>query len=133
MKTIFVNGVFDLLHFGHLVLLRQARAMGDCLHVAIDTDRRVRELKGADRPIRNEIERRTLLEELRCVDHVWTFDTDQALRDIIQHIAPDIMVKGSDYQHRDIIGIEHCGSVRFVDLLHGHSTTSTIQRIADRR
>jgi rfaE bifunctional protein nucleotidyltransferase chain/domain len=130
MKKIFVNGVFDLLHLGHLTLLREARAMGDCLHVAIDTDRRVRDLKGQDRPIRNQAEREALLRELRCVDHVWTFDTDQQLRDIILEISPDIMVKGSDYRDRPIIGSEHCGSIRFIDTLHGHSTTKTIARIA---
>lgn len=132
MRKIFVNGVFDLLHLGHLALLREARSMGDCLHVAIDTDRRVRSLKGPTRPVRNQVERQTLLEELRCVDHVWVFDTDQELRDIIANIAPDIMVKGSDYRDQEIIGAEHCGSIRFVDLLHGHSTTSTIARIAAR-
>ena len=130
MRKIFVNGVFDLLHLGHLALLREARSMGDCLHVAIDTDRRVRSLKGPNRPVRNQVERQTLLEELRCVDHVWVFDTDQELRDIIANIVPDVMVKGSDYRDRVIIGAEHCGSIRFVDLLHGHSTTSTIARIA---
>lgn len=130
MKTIFVNGVFDLLHLGHLSLLRQARDMGDCLHVAIDTDRRVRDLKGPGRPIRNQVERQALLEELRCVDRVWVFDTDQELRDIIRDISPAIMVKGTDYKNRAIIGSEHCGSIHFVDILHGHSTTTTIARIA---
>ena len=130
MKRVFVNGVFDLLHLGHLTLLQQARAWGDHLHVAIDSDRRVRDLKGHDRPIRNQVEREALLRELRCVDHVSIFDTDQNLRDIIREYAPDIMVKGSDYQHRPIIGAEHCGSIRFVNLLDGHSTTSTIARIA---
>ena len=132
VKRIFVNGVFDLLHLGHLALLQQARAMGDYLHVAIDTDRRVRELKGADRPVRNQAERQALLQELRCVDRVSVFDTDQDLRDIIRDYSPDIMVKGSDYRDRPIIGSEHCGSIRFVELLHGHSTTATIARIADR-
>lgn len=133
MRTIFVNGVFDLLHLGHLSLLRDARALGDCLHVAIDTDRRVRMLKGPNRPIRNQVERQSLLEELRCVDRVWTFDTDQELRDIICNISPAVMVKGSDYRDRPIIGSEYCGSIKFIDMLHGHSTTSTIERIAARR
>jgi D-beta-D-heptose 7-phosphate kinase/D-beta-D-heptose 1-phosphate adenosyltransferase len=130
MKRIFVNGVFDLLHWGHLTLLQQARAMGDHLHVAIDTDRRVRELKGADRPIRGQVERQALLEQLRCVDQVSVFDTEQDLRDVIQEYAPDIMVKGSDYHHRPIIGSEHCGSIRFVNIIDGYSTTATIARIA---
>ena len=130
MRRVFVNGVFDLLHFGHLTLLQQARVWGDHLHVAIDSDRRVRELKGPDRPVRNQVEREALLRELRSVDQVSVFDTDQDLRDIISVYAPDLMVKGSDYQGRAIIGAEHCGSIRFVKLLDGHSTTSTIARIA---
>lgn len=133
MKRIFVNGVFDLLHAGHLMMLRQARAMGDHLHVAIDSDRRVQSLKGTARPVYSQSHRQNLLQELRCVDQVTVFDTDQDLRDIIHNYAPDIMVKGSDYQDRPIIGSEHCGSIRFIELLHGNSTTSIISRIADRR
>jgi D-beta-D-heptose 7-phosphate kinase/D-beta-D-heptose 1-phosphate adenosyltransferase len=130
MTKIFVNGVFDLLHWGHLTLLQQARSWGDHLHVAIDSDRRVRELKGPDRPIRNQAERQALLEALRCVDQVTVFDSDQGLRDVIAEYAPDIMVKGSDYRDRAIIGGDLCGSIRFVNTLDGHSTTSTIARIA---
>lgn len=130
MKRILVNGVFDLLHLGHLTLLQQARSMGDHLHVAIDSDRRVRSLKGPGRPVRNAVERRCLLEELRSVDQVSIFDTDQDLRNIIRDYAPDVMVKGSDYRDRTIIGSEYCGSIHFIDLLHGHSTTATIARIA---
>ena len=130
MKRIFVNGVFDLLHAGHLMMLRQARAMGDYLHVAIDSDRRAQSLKGWDRPVYNQSHRQSLLEELRCVDRVTVCDTDQDLRDIIRDYAPDVMVKGSDYRDQPIIGSEHCGSIRFIELLHGNSTTSTIARIA---
>ena len=130
MTKIFVNGVFDLLHLGHLTLLETARGMGDYLHVAIDSDRRARELKGPDRPVRNQVERQNLLQALRCVDQVSVFDTDQDLRDVIRDYAPDVMVKGMDYQYQPIIGSEHCGSIRFIDLLDGYSTTRTIARIA---
>jgi D-beta-D-heptose 7-phosphate kinase/D-beta-D-heptose 1-phosphate adenosyltransferase len=106
--------------------------MGDHLHVAIDSDRRVRSLKGSGRPIRSAAERRCLLEELRSVDQVSIFDTDQDLIDLIQAYQPHIMVKGSDYRDRAIIGGEHCGSIHFVNQLYGHSTTATIARIADR-
>jgi D-beta-D-heptose 7-phosphate kinase/D-beta-D-heptose 1-phosphate adenosyltransferase len=129
MKRIFVNGVFDLLHLGHLHLLQQARALGDHLHVAIDSDRRVRSLKGPGRPIRNLVERQSILQELRSVDQVSVFDTDQNLRDIIREYSPDVMVKGSDYRDQPIIGSEYCGSIQFVDIVHGISTTSTIARI----
>ena len=129
MRKIFVNGVFDLLHWGHLCLLQSARELGDHLHVAIDTDRRVQELKGSLRPIRNQVEREALLRELRCVDQVSVFDSDQELREIIRNYSPAVMVKGRDYQHREIIGSEHCGSIQFIDMLDGYSTTATIARI----
>jgi D-beta-D-heptose 7-phosphate kinase/D-beta-D-heptose 1-phosphate adenosyltransferase len=133
MTRIFVNGVFDLLHLGHLTLLQYARGLGDHLHVAIDSDQRARHHKGPSRPVRNQVERQCLLEALRCVDQVSVFDSDQQLRDIIADYAPDIMVKGSDYRDRPIIGGDLCGSIRFIDILDGYSTTSTIARITDRR
>ncbi len=93
MKTIFVNGTFDILHPGHVQLLNYARSLGDSLIVAIDSDRRVRELKGDGRPINSEDDRKLMLESLRSVDTVWFFDSDQELEDICRLYNP-IMVKG---------------------------------------
>lgn len=129
---IFVNGTFDIVHVGHIKLLNYARSLGQHLLVAIDSDRRVRQLKGADRPVHTQDERKFLLENLRAVDSVKIFDTDDELEHIIILHEPDIMVKGSDYRNRPIIGEEHCGQIDFFERIDEYSTTKTIQRIADR-
>ena len=129
---IFVNGTFDSVHVGHIQLLNYARGLGNHLLVAIDSDRRVRQLKGADRPIHNQDERKLLLENLRSVDAVKIFDTADELEHIIILHEPDIMVKGSDYRNRPIIGEEHCGQIEFFERINEYSTTKTIQRITDR-
>ena len=131
MKKIIVNGTFDIVHPGHLALLNYAKSLGDFLVVAIDSDRRVRELKGSGRPINNEQERRVLLENLRAVDEVRVFDSDQELVDIVATCA--IMVKGSDYRGRPIVGQEVCPGLIFFERIDGYSSTTKIQHIADRR
>ena len=131
MKTIFVNGTFDILHPGHVQLLNYARSLGDSLIVAIDSDRRVRELKGKDRPINSEDDRKFMLENLRSVDTVWFFDSDQELEDICRLYNP-IMVKGSDYRGRTIIGQQYCKEIVFYDRIEPYSTTRTIQDISSR-
>lgn len=131
MKTIFVNGTFDILHPGHVQLLNYARSLGDSLIVAIDSDRRVRELKGANRPINSDDDRKFMLENLRSVDTVWFFDTDQELEDICRLYNP-IMVKGSDYRGRTIIGQQYCKEIVFYDRIEPYSTTRTIQDISSR-
>ena len=113
------------------MLLQYAASLGT-VTVAIDTDRRVRQLKGADRPFFNQDERRLMLQGLKYVSKVCTFDTDQELEHIIQTIEPDIMVKGSDYRGRPIIGEEYVPRVEFFERLDEYSTTKTIQHIADR-
>jgi D-beta-D-heptose 7-phosphate kinase/D-beta-D-heptose 1-phosphate adenosyltransferase len=131
MKTIFVNGTFDILHPGHVQLLNYARSLGDSLIVAIDSDRRVRDLKGANRPINSDDDRKFMLENLRSVDTVWFFDTDQELEDICRLYNP-IMVKGSDYRGRTIIGQQYCKEIVFYDRIEPYSTTRTIQDISSR-
>lgn len=130
MKRIVVNGTFDILHSGHLALLNHARSLGDYLVVAIDSDRRVQELKGADRPINTQAERQELLSNLRAVDEVKIFDSDQELVDIIAKCA--IMVKGSDYEGKTIVGQDVCKELIFFKLINGYSTTNKIQNIIGR-
>ena len=131
MKTIFVNGTFDILHPGHVQLLNYARSLGDSLIVAIDSDRRVRELKGKDRPINSEDDRKFMLENLCSVDSVWLFDSDQELEDICRLYNP-VMVKGSDYCGRAIVGQQYCKEIVFYDRIEPYSTTRTIQDISSR-
>ena len=131
MKIIFVNGTFDILHPGHVQLLNYARSLGDSLIVAIDSDQRVRELKGKDRPINSEDDRKFMLENLCSVDSVWLFDSDQELEDICRLYNP-VMVKGSDYRGRAIVGQQYCKEIVFYDRIEPYSTTRTIQDIGSR-
>ena len=130
MKRIIVNGTFDILHSGHLALLTYAKSLGDHLVVAIDSDRRVKELKGVSRPVNTQAERQELLSNLRSVDEVRIFDSDPELVDIVAECA--IMVKGSDYRDRPIVGSEVCSSIVFFERIDGFSTTEKIQSISRR-
>lgn len=132
MTKVFVNGTFDVLHLGHLALLEYAHSLGTVM-VAIDSDARIKQLKGSLRPVNTVIERIAMLEALRWVDSVLVFDTDQDLIETIQRYQPDVMVKGSDYQGQPIIGSEYCGRIDFFPRLNDYSTTKKIQDIARRR
>jgi len=129
---IMVNGTFEILHRGHLEMLQYAKSIGSYLMVAIDTDRRVKELKGFNRPINNEKDRMFMLKSLKAVDYCWTFDSDDELREIIKTYSPNIMVKGSDWRGKEIIGGEYCKEIRFFERIDDYSTTSTIQDIINR-
>lgn len=131
MKKIFVNGSFDILHRGHIELLKYAKHLGDFLVVAIDTDDRIQQLKGSSRPINNQWDRKFVLENIRSVDDVCLFGSDAELVALIQGYAPDIMVKGSDYIGKTIIGAEYCKEIKFYDRTE-HSTTKTVQDIINR-
>ena len=133
MTRIVVNGTFDIIHLGHLRLLQYARSFPKSyVLVLTDSDRRVRELKGENRPINTEYERCSMLFALKCVDRVETFDTDQELVDLIKGFEPDVMVKGSDYRNKPIIGAEYCKEIKFYDRFKNYSTTNKIQDIANR-
>ena len=129
MKKIVVNGTFDVIHPGHLALLNYARSLGDFLLVAIDTDERVRALKGPGRPINNQYERKLLLENLRAVDQVEFFNSPEELITLVKDCT---MVKGSDYRGRSVIGETHCREVIYFDRLDDYSSTKKIQNIIDR-
>ena len=131
MKII-VNGTFDILHRGHVELLEHAKSLGEFLLVCIDTDRRVKELKGEGRPINNQADRAFMLQGLKCVDAVWTFDSEEDLERICEMYQPNVMVKGKDYEGKRIVGAKHCKEIKFVELVDGYSTTNIIQRITNR-
>ncbi len=130
---IIVNGSFDIIHLGHIRLLQHAKSFPNAyVYVLIDTDRRIKKLKGEDRPINNEYERTSLLAALKSVDRVDVFDTDEELVNLIRDYKPDIMIKGSDYKGKPIIGAEFCKEIKFYDRLEKYSTTNKIQDIANR-
>lgn len=131
-RIVFTNGCFDILHPGHISLLRQSAAFGDRLIVGLNSDASVRRLKGADRPIQDEQSRAMLLAALEPVDAVIMFEEDTPEK-LISAIKPDILVKGSDYRVEDIAGARCVqasgGQVKLVELLPGHSTTEIARRI----
>ncbi len=132
MVKIIVNGTFDIVHRGHIELLNYAKGLGDWLLVCIDTDRRVKELKGETRPINNQYDRQFMLQNLQAVDAVRFFDSAEELEEICRAYQPDIMVKGSDYKDKPIVGSQYCKEIKFVDLVNGYSTTNTIKNIINR-
>jgi rfaE bifunctional protein nucleotidyltransferase chain/domain len=132
LRLVFTNGVFDLIHVGHIRYLTEARALGDCLIVAINSDRSVRQLKGESRPIFHERERAEILAALRMVDYVTIFD-DVSPRTLIATLLPDVLVKGGDYGLDEIHGREEVegagGSVISLPFIDGASTTSIIEKM----
>ncbi len=130
MKTIFTNGCFDVLHRGHLELLKHCSDIGDWVVVGINSDESVRRLKGADRPLVSQDDRMALLEELMCVDEVIIFDEDTPY-DLIQRIKPDIIVKGGDYTPKEVVGNDLAEVVIF-GTIDGYSSTKIIENTGDR-
>lgn len=130
-RVVFTNGVFDLLHPGHVRYLQTARALGDVLIVGLNSDRSVRANKGPTRPINSAAERAEILGSLACVDAVTIFDEDTPLA-VIQQIQPDILVKGADWGHDHIVGRDiveaRGGRVVRLELAEGFSTTTLIER-----
>ena len=131
-KLVFTNGVFDILHVGHVRYLEAARALGDALVVAINSDASVRELKGAGRPLMNETERAEILAALRATSYVTIFD-DVSPRSLIAQLLPDVLVKGGDYALDEIHGREDVeaagGQVVSLPFVEGVSTSEIIERM----
>ncbi len=131
MKRVMVNGTFDILHRGHIELLNFARSQGDSLLVAIDTDRRVKELKGSNRPINNQEDRKFHLSNLKAVDTVCLFDSKEELIEIIKHWQPDVYVKGSDWAGKSTTAAQYAKEVIYYNRVGDYSTTNTIAVIQD--
>lgn len=130
--VVFTNGVFDLLHPGHVRVLDGARREGDALVVAINSDASVRRLKGPTRPVRGAADRALVLAALECVDAVVVFDEDTPL-EAVRALRPDVIVKGGDYAPSTIVGADEVtargGRVVVIPLVDGQSTTSIIERV----
>ncbi|HEX6747864.1 MAG TPA: D-glycero-beta-D-manno-heptose 1-phosphate adenylyltransferase [Longimicrobium sp.] len=132
-RVVFTNGVFDVLHRGHVDYLARARALGDLLVVGVNTDASVRRLgKGSDRPVNPQDDRAYVLAGLAAVDYVTLFDEDTP-RELISALLPDVLVKGGDYTRDTIVGADEVeaagGRVETITLVPGRSTTSILQRV----
>ena len=132
-RRVIVNGTFDILHRGHIEMLNFARSQGTYLLVAIDSDRQVRELKGKSRPINNQEDRKFQLENLKSVNAVWIFDTQEELEHICKIYKPHLMVKGSDYRGKPITGQQYCEEIKYYELVKNYSTSKTIENINNRK
>jgi len=132
MKKVFVNGTFDVLHTGHLSLFQYAKSLGDYVIVAIDSDERVKEKKGPNRPINCLLDRAFMLANISTIDEVRTFGSDDELEDLVEYYKPDIMVVGSDWKDKPVIGSQHAKELKFFDRINGYSSTKIIQSIIDR-
>jgi|TARA_B100000959_G_scaffold268881_1_gene314037 D-beta-D-heptose 7-phosphate kinase/D-beta-D-heptose 1-phosphate adenosyltransferase len=132
MKVVFVNGCFDVLHPGHIRLFKYAKSLGDYLIVAIDSDEKVAEDKGSDRPIFTQSDRVEILEAIRYIDVVHTFNCKKGLEDLLELIGPDILIVGSDWKGKEVVGRQYAKEVRFFDRVGEYSTTRTIQGITYR-
>ncbi|WP_169778008.1 D-glycero-beta-D-manno-heptose-7-phosphate kinase [Campylobacter curvus] len=129
-KAVFTNGCFDILHAGHTRYLAKARDFGDILIVGLNSDASVRRLKGESRPINSQLDRACVLSGLGFVDYVVIFDEDTPL-ELIKKLSPDILVKGADYEGKEVVGSDIVKDVRLVEFVDGKSTSAIVKRIKD--
>jgi len=131
-KIVFTNGCFDILHLGHIHLLKKAKKLGDVLIIGLNSDSSVKKIKGEERPIKDENTRAQILASLEMVDFVVIFKEKTPLR-LIKSIRPDVLVKGGDWKESEIVGADfvksYKGKVKRIKYLKGHSTTQIIKRI----
>lgn len=131
-KVVFSNGCFDILHLGHIDYLEKARHLGNRLVIGVNSDDSVRKLKGPERPVNVEMARARMLAALAFVDGVTVFHEDTP-KELIRYLLPNILVKGSDYEIRNIVGAEDVlangGEVKTVNLVEGYSTTNLIEKL----
>ena len=128
MKKIFTNGCFDVIHRGHLELFEYAKSLG-YLYVGVDSDAKVKLDKGKDRPYNKLKDRIKMLQSLRSIDEVRSFNDTQGLEDLIKEISPDILVIGSDWRGKKVIGTQYATKLQFFERINGYSTTSILKYI----
>ena len=125
-KTIWTNGCFDVLHRGHIELFKYAKSLGDYLVVGVDTDERVKASKGSSRPFNVIEDRVAMLESIRYIDEIYVFDTTSELDNQVLLSGAEIIVVGSDYKNKKVIGSRHAQKVVFFDRIRGYSTTKIL-------
>ena len=125
-KTIWTNGCFDILHRGHIELFKYAKSLGDYLVVGVDTDERVRAAKGDSRPFNTIEDRVAMLESIKYIDEIRVFDANDELDTQVLLSGAEIMVVGSDYKDKEVIGSRHVQEIKFFDRIDGYSTTKIL-------
>lgn len=128
----FINGCFDIIHVGHVEILKFAKQNCDYLIVALDTDERIKNSKGDSRPFNALLDRKKVIESIRYIDEVRDFSTDDELRQMIKEINPDVMIEGEEYRDKNIIGSENAKKILFFRRLDEHSTTKILESSSDR-
>ena len=128
MKIIWTNGCFDVLHRGHIELFKYAKSLGDKLIVGIDSDEKVKKDKGDTRPVNCLNDRKEVLEAIRYIDEVLTFDNQEGLESLIKSSRPDTMVIGSDWRGKKVVGEKYAREVVFFDRMEGYSTTNILKK-----
>lgn len=129
MKTVFVNGTFDILHPGHIELFKVAKSLGDRVIVATDSDEKIRRDKGPNKPINDLCHRVSMLQSIKYIDMVLNFNSKEELESIIKLYQPDILLLGNDWETGIVIGREFAKSVRFLPRVGNYSTSNIINRI----
>tara|TARA_R100001129_G_scaffold178478_2_gene154317 strand:- start:1459 stop:1851 length:393 start_codon:yes stop_codon:yes gene_type:complete len=128
MKTVWTNGCFDVLHRGHIELFKHAKSLGQKLIVGIDSDTKVKKDKGNNRPINNAEDRKFILESIKYIDQVLVFHSKEELENLIKQVKPDIMVIGSDWKNKKVIGDEHTNKLLFFERVGDYSTTNILNK-----
>jgi len=127
MIVVFINGCFDILHRGHLELFKYASNLGDKVVVAIDSDEKVRKDKGPGRPINNLKDRKFFLSRLKGIDEILDFGSREELENLVKQVSPDIMIVGSDWRTKTIVGARYAKEIKFFERISGYSTTKILQ------
>jgi rfaE bifunctional protein nucleotidyltransferase chain/domain len=125
MKKVWINGCFDVLHYGHFKLIDYAKSLGD-LMIGIDSDERIKQMKGEGRPFHTEGQRVFNLLQIKDVDKIVVFDSDESLRKHLETYKPDIFVIGDEYMYKPIIGGNHAKEIKFFNKIEGFSTTKLL-------
>ena len=126
-EIIWTNGCFDILHKGHIALFKYAKSLGGKLYVGIDSDEKVKKDKGSNRPFNNVQDRKEVLESIKYIDGVFIFNDTQGLDDLIRIVGPNIMIIGSDWKGKKVVGEQHVKKLVFFDRLKDYSTTNILE------
>ena len=129
MSKVFINGCFDILHVAHLKMFERAFMLGENVMVGIDSDKRITKMKGSDRPINNQEDRKRMLQAIKWISKVEIFSSGEELEEMIKTFNPDFMIVGSDWATKKVIGSEFAKKLIFFERVEGISTTNIIQKI----